>query len=415
MRTFKGTLQLLLFAVIVILISTLHNYATPYLKTKTAKVEGLEEIILEPSAQTTRAGHAKLKNPDGAVSSKDYSQSTFFLPGIPKAPGSDYSRVMVIPRTKDENITWIAEELPGLDTSVYVVDEPSAPQHPPKNKGHEVMVYLSYIIDHYDNLPDIIIFMHAHRWTYHNNELLGADAAQMIRRLSNEHVVRSGFVNMRCSWAPGCPAWLYFNSTEDVMGKQEESSLARSWRELFPLESIPPYLAQPCCAQFAVSSQRILSIPKSRFAFYRDWMMKTPLTDYVSGRIMEYSWQYIFTGQGAMCPAEHLCHCDTYGVCFGSSAQYETFVRLGHRRDDLNSDLEKLKEAEKLYNEQSLSASNTTNITAPDHKRYEQLQEQIASLDKERESRKEKALVRGSDPRLRADECGRPWKEGDGF
>lgn len=415
MRKSKLTLQLLLFAVIVILIATLHNYAAPYLTMKTAKFGGLEDIILEPSAQTTRPGHAKLKSAGEGVSSNDYSQSMVFSPGVPKAPGSDYSRVMVIPRTKDENIDWIAQQLPGLNTSVYVVDEPTAAQHPPKNKGHEVMVYLSYIIDHYDNLPDIIIFMHAHQFTYHNNEILGADAAQMIRRLSNEHVFRSGFVNLRCNWAPGCPSWLYFNNTEDVIEKQEETFLAKSWRELFPLESPPPYLAQPCCAQFAVSSQRIHSIPRSRFAFYRDWMMKTPLTDYVSGRIMEYSWQYIFTGKGAMCPAEHICNCDTYGVCFGDSAQYETFKHLGQRRKDLNSELDKLKEAERLFKEQSLSASNATKITAPDHNRYEHLQEQIGSLDKERDARKEKALVRGSDPRLRAEECGRPWKEGDGF
>ena len=415
MRTSKGALQLLLFAAIVILIVTLHNHTTPYLTMKTAKVGGLDEIILEPSSQPTRPGHANVQSPGEAVSSNDDSQRTVFLPGIPKAPGSDYSRVMVLPRTRDENISWIAQQLPGLNTSVYVVDEPTAPQHPPKNKGHEVMVYLSYIIDHYDDLPDIVIFMHAHRFTYHNNELLGADAAQMIRRLSNEHVVRSGFVNMRCSWAPGCPVWLYFNSTEDFVGKQEESSLAKSWRELFPLESPPAYLAQPCCAQFAVSSHRIHSIPHSRFAFYRDWMMKTPLTDYVSGRIMEYSWQYIFTGKGAICPAEHLCHCETYGICFGGSAQYETFVHLGHRRDDLNSELDKLKEAERLYKEQPLSALNATNITAPDYNLFKHLQEQIQSLDRERDARKEKALIRGSDPKLRAEECGRPWKEGDGF
>lgn len=417
MRTSKSTLQLLLFAVIVILISTFHIYALPYLTMNTAKVGGFEETILEPSARPIRHGDSRTKSPEKAVSSSDDDSRMEFLPGIPKASGSDYSRVMVIPRTKDEDIAWIAEELPGLDLSVYVVDEPTAPQHPPKNKGHEVMVYLSYIIDHYDNLPDIVIFMHAHRWTHHNNELLGADASQMIRRLSNEHVVRSGFVNMRCSWAPGCPRWLYFNGTEELMGKQEETFLSKSWKELFPLEPPPPYLAQPCCAQFAVSSTRILSIPRSRFAYYRDWMMKTTLTDYISGRIMEYSWQYIFTGKGTMCPAEHLCYCDTYGVCFGGSAQYEAFVHLGHKKEDLASDLEKWKEANRFYNEQSISgASNTTmNITAPDQKELEYLQGQIRALEKEQDERKEKALKRGNDPRLRAVECGRPWKEDDGY
>ena len=34
------------------------------------------------------------------------------------------------------------------------------------NRGAEAMAYLSAIIDHYDNLPDIMIFMHAHRFAW---------------------------------------------------------------------------------------------------------------------------------------------------------------------------------------------------------------------------------------------------------
>ena len=417
MRTYKSALQLSVFAVIIFLIVNLHNSTLPYMTLGVAKVVGVEETIFDSSVRPVVKDASNAEEPTGAGYLSGKGQRIRFRPGIPKALGSDYSRVMVIPRTKDEDIGWIAEELPDLDISVYIVDEPNAPLHPPKNKGHEVMVYLSYIIDHYDSLPDIVIFMHAHRWTYHNNDLLGADASHMIRRLSNEHVVREGFVNMRCAWAPGCPQWLYFNSTEELMVKQEETYLARSWKELFPLDPLPSYLAQPCCAQFAVSSERIRSIPRSRFVFYRDWMMKTPLTDYVSGRIMEYSWQYIFTGKGAICPAEHICHCDTYGICFGGSIQYGHCVQLGHRRKELEADLERWKEADHFFIE-SLYNSNlnvTTNMTAPDQKQFAYLHEKIGVIDKEQDRLIEKAMKRGADPKLRAEECGRPWGEGDGF
>lgn len=93
-----------------------------------------------------------------------------FRPGDPKSAGSAYARVVVIPRMKDENISWIAEELPDIDVAIYVANDPKAPLHPPRNKGHEVMIYLTYIIDHYEALPDIIIFMHAHRFSHHNND-----------------------------------------------------------------------------------------------------------------------------------------------------------------------------------------------------------------------------------------------------
>ena len=71
-----------------------------------------------------------------------------------KPLGKDYSRILVIPRTSKENVSWALEGIPELETAVYVVDDPSAPLHPLKNKGNEVMVYLSYIIDFWDRLPD---------------------------------------------------------------------------------------------------------------------------------------------------------------------------------------------------------------------------------------------------------------------
>ena len=58
---------------------------------------------------------------------------------------------------------WLEKEIPDQPTAIYVVDDPYAPLHPPKNKGHEVMVYLTYIIDHYDELADVTMFMHAHQ------------------------------------------------------------------------------------------------------------------------------------------------------------------------------------------------------------------------------------------------------------
>lgn len=126
--------------------------------------------------------------------------------GVPKAPGSAYTRTLVISSTKSENTSWVEPELGDmieaglLNTAIYVANDWSAPLHPPRNKGHEAMVYLTYIIDHYDSLADVSIFMHAHQFAWHNDELLDRDAAQMIRLLSPERVTRLGYMNLRCSW-----------------------------------------------------------------------------------------------------------------------------------------------------------------------------------------------------------------------
>ncbi|KAK5003739.1 hypothetical protein LTR28_009798, partial [Elasticomyces elasticus] len=136
---------------------------------------------------------------DQHLNSKGYAD---FLPGTTKPAGEKYTRTIVLARSQ-ENTTWLESELSDLFAleewkhAVYVVDDPRAPFHPPKNKGHEVMVYLSYIIDHYEKLPDLSIFMHAHRFAWHNNELLNTDAAETLRRLSPERVIREGYMNLR--------------------------------------------------------------------------------------------------------------------------------------------------------------------------------------------------------------------------
>ena len=254
------------------------------------------------------------------ISSPDHAFITNLHNGIPKPQGSDYTRVMVVPSLKSDNVSWIQKELPDIDTAIYVADDPTAPLHPPKNKGHEVMTYLTYIIDHYYSLPEILIFLHAHRWTHHNIEPLGHDSAEMVRRLRDDYIVRHGYMNLRCDWSPGCPEWLHPNPKGESLARQEEVVLFQCWRELFPSQPIPIALGQPCCAQFALSKARVLTIPRSRFIYLRDWMLKTPLSDYVSGRVWEYIWQFLFTGQSTYCPLEHECFCQGFGLCLEHDA-----------------------------------------------------------------------------------------------
>lgn len=48
--------------------------------------------------------------------------------------------------------------------AIYAVDQPDSERylHTPKNKGKESMAYLTYLIDHYDNLTDVQVFVHSH-------------------------------------------------------------------------------------------------------------------------------------------------------------------------------------------------------------------------------------------------------------
>ncbi|KAF2461415.1 hypothetical protein BDY21DRAFT_278942 [Lineolata rhizophorae] len=381
---------------------------------------GLGEALPDPSPSV--AGESGSGTQTGQTSTPaetnlaHYRPRPVFEPGTPKPPGSNYSRVLVIPRTKEEDVDWIEQEIPEVPTAIYVVDDPSAPLHPPKNKGHEVMVYLTWIIDNYDDLPDVAIFMHAHRYSWHNDDLLGNDAAEMIRALSPERVVREGYMNVRCHWDPGCPAWMHPGTVEEDINKQEEVLLAKGWSELFPLDPIPSVLAQPCCAQFALSAQRIRAIPRSTYVFYRDWLLRTPLSDYISGRVWEYVWQFVFTGENVYCPETHVCYCDGFGVCFGGRGQSDAWFEKRETMRGFERELREWHEKEEaIQNAQEEGRlEELSELEVPELGRDKVLEAKVERLRKELDIAKEEAFVRGRDPRNRALEAGREWHDGEG-
>jgi hypothetical protein len=348
---------------------------------------------------------------------EEWNPKLNYVPGSAMPPGHNYTSVLVIAKTKSENIDWIDEKLPDQEKAVYVADDPKAPLHPPKNKGHEVMIYLTWIIDNYDNLPDVAMFMHSHQLTWHNDDLLSNNAALLVQRLSRQRVWREGFVNMRCSWYPGCPNWMHPGETEENESKKEEVLLAKSWSEIFPLDEIPTVLAQPCCAQFAVSRERIQAKPYSQYLWFRDWLFNTKHRDSMSGRIFEYVWQFIFTGQNIYCPKEHICFCDQYGTCFGGEEAFNDYMILKSELGDRERDLQEWQEKANLRDdaERDGNRHKLDTLEVPEAGREKELQREIDRLWPMVQELKAAAEDRGRDPKNRALEAGREWHEGDDF
>ncbi|KAJ5367020.1 hypothetical protein N7541_000961 [Penicillium brevicompactum] len=386
-----------------ILLFTAKTLSRPW--NEVPQVIGLGDLVSSPNdtAWNVTRGH---------TNNDLYAPPPNFIPGTPKPLGYQYSKVLVVTRTKEEDTSWIAEQLPDWDTAVYVADDPSAPLHPPKNKGHEVMIYLTYLVDHYDHLPDVAVFMHSHQFAWHNDALFEGDAAQLLRKLNLNRVIREGYMNTRCGYGPGCPAWMHPGAVEADESKQEEIMLARAWGELFPDQSIPSVLAQPCCAQFALSRDRIRSIPRARYVFYRDWLLSTDLSDYITGRIWEYLWQYIFTGEAVLCVEESVCLCDGYGFCFGGDDEYRAYQQMEADRNDLQDAFAELiwlaAEGGLDESDEGVNADGSPVKPTDAHTQLQLKQQELAST-------LFNATERGKNPRYRAEEAGRPWKAGDGF
>ncbi|PSK51719.1 hypothetical protein B9Z65_2986 [Elsinoe australis] len=304
---------------------------------------------------------------------------------------------------KSSKVGWVDEELEDLlapngpfEKAIYVADDRTAPLHPIRNKGHEATIYLSYIIDNYDKLPDVSIFVHPDRWTWHNNELMDNDLAGMIRYLKPEKVVRDGYVNLRCHWIPGCPDWIHpHEGAKENMQKHEERAISERWKEIFPLDEMPQVLSQPCCAQFALSKDRIRAIPKQRYLYLRSWILRTPLEDYRSGRVFEYLWQYIFTGNGVVCPAMHVCYCEAYGICFDGEKQFDKWFELRYQKTEMESRIRKLQGKPVKDETDHGTSSHKKLIELGDGASVEDMQAAVTALQSEMKKLRDEAFLRG--------------------
>jgi hypothetical protein len=343
--------------------------------------------------------------------------STKYKPGVP-LPNHNYTQIIVVPKMKAEDISWLEQELPDTPKAVYVVDDRRAPLHPPKNKGNEAMVYLSYIIDHYHKLPDISVFIHAHQYAWHNNDILNADTAVMLQYLSAPRVIREGYMNLRCQWYPGCPGWLHPKSAkEEDSEKKEEILVAKAWAELFPHDPVPETLGQPCCSQFAVSRDRIMAVPLKEYERLRNWLLKTKLKNSISGRIFEYLWQYLWTGSPIICPSMHACYCDGYGACFDSEEKFQEWFQLRYyiRQDEWELLSWELQEEEYENYVKRGRLKQAALVPRGGEERMKELKESIDERWITLAAWREVAFRNGDDAATRARIAGREWKEGDGF
>ncbi|KAJ5182420.1 hypothetical protein N7492_000036 [Penicillium capsulatum] len=231
-------------------------------------------------------------------------------PPKPKAsPKTD--RIVVMPAMLWEDVSWLEDELPEWQHAVYRVDDPDATLKISQNKGKEGNAYLQYITDHYDHLPEYMVFLHSHQFSHHV-ELPEQDNALTVRRLQLEFLKQTGYVSLRCEWDPGCPDEVH--PFRQLDGRTTEIAFAGAWMRIFNNTHIPEVIAAPCCAQFAVTREQVLARPRSDYQRYHQWLMETELDDETSGRVLEYLWHIIFGRDAVFCPSKKQCYHDVYDI-----------------------------------------------------------------------------------------------------
>ncbi|KAF2183666.1 hypothetical protein K469DRAFT_689803 [Zopfia rhizophila CBS 207.26] len=240
-------------------------------------------------------------------------------PAPPKSTGPTGAIVAAVGVKTD--LKWISEiKSPLWTLHRYNHDDPFPPPSAsfPINKGNEAMMYLSYIINNYDSLPDYSIFIHGHRTSWHQE----GDMVDMINGLRFSALQKAGYVPLRCDWYPSCPREIRPVDHDAIVWgpgvhrEDAEREIGNAWLEFFgPHVELPRTIASQCCAQFAVTRDAIRGRPKGEYERMRQWLVNTELINDISGRVLEKLWAYIFTKEAVRCPPPQQCACEYFGQC----------------------------------------------------------------------------------------------------
>ncbi|KAK3316967.1 hypothetical protein B0H66DRAFT_308498 [Apodospora peruviana] len=282
----------------------------------------------------------------------------FHLPPPPPTtplPSTNLTVNLVIASVAADNTSWTEQlrpYLPNLKIIRYVSDADNSYngtglllRPPVPRKGREALIYHTYFHDFYDTLPDVSVLIHSHENPWHIEPALLRSMTFALSRLNLNRIATDetkSYFNLRVSWKEACPAWINTTLPASLSTKKEESFVGPALRANFGVQrkDWPEVFGGTCCSQFAVSRAAIQRNPKTQYKKHMDWLVNVGWSDYITGRVWEHLWPWLFRGEAVSCPPERETYCDMYGVCFGDDETPRRVNELAAERRVLEEQVE---------------------------------------------------------------------------
>jgi len=150
------------------------------------------------------------------------------------------------------------------------------------NLGDEAAAYLLHIVTHYDELPEVLFFIHGHRCAKHATP----DMVRLLEDRLRCFRPGNGYETLNDPWQQHvCPARGSSSWEKDY----RVGRVQKAWPELFAEEfgAFPEKFCFDSYGQFVVSRERVLSHPR---AFYQRLLEGAN----AGKTTMEWSWRTLF-------------------------------------------------------------------------------------------------------------------------
>lgn len=191
------------------------------------------------------------------------------------------NNTIVVVSTYKTPVPWVDRlKEKGFEVRVYTKETPSSPYDIPKNIGNEGSVYLKYIIDNYNCLPEYSIFLHDHEVSYHQE---GSILDAIDARIGSHDPFWNFNIPSDCEFYMDQPDGLI-----DLYNRFLKSYCG----DLYQYGEF--VLGRKLYAQFLVHSSCILKRPKRLYEEIYTWLMTEPVNRFISGFFLEVFWDLIF-------------------------------------------------------------------------------------------------------------------------
>ncbi|GMH91581.1 hypothetical protein TrVE_jg5536 [Triparma verrucosa] len=201
-----------------------------------------------------------------------------------------------------EDLSWL--EFSPFPTVIYEKhpskEEASGRHYVPKNVAGEATSYLKFIVDYYDVLPRAVVFLHSHRYAYHQEDLL--IVLHKLAERGEELKDAGGWSDKYCNFNNA--VWGYQEDTERSWMEQQWREWLVDWLgDYSDVEGnggriYPHPVLERCCAQFIVGRDRIRLRSKAFWERALEVMYSVPEHPSEESRkmglLLEWIWHGLF-------------------------------------------------------------------------------------------------------------------------
>jgi hypothetical protein len=200
---------------------------------------------------------------------------------FPQPGGPSFAILVVL---YNQSAQWLTDAFPHAPVVRLTRDEPSNPENVLPNRAYEALPLVRYIVRHYHDLPDRLVFVHGERFAWH---ALGKDMVPLLAS-----------VDLSQTWANFNLLAYMTMERMATEGRRVRKVWRRSRIEDF-LGAVPHAFALYCCTQFIFAREHVRRHPLElwrRLDAYLSSGEYEEIPEKWVAIALEHTWVYLLTG-----------------------------------------------------------------------------------------------------------------------